>query len=198
LAHGLKVLHDRAQVVHGDIKPDNVVVSSDSGRFVFIDFGSAWKVEQTVLRNPGDGVSAVYSAPELQSAARFADFRADHFSLSVILYELLTFEIPYGQLGGKAGRADLAHPRLKPPSDLKSDRSRLPTVVWNAIDRLLLRSLALDPDRRYPTPEAWLDEFDSIDLDIRRPPTLTPLNDRLTRIVSWLLQSFADKEATSP
>jgi serine/threonine protein kinase len=198
LAHGLRSLHTAKQIIHGDIKPENIVLSTDSGRLSLIDFGSAWQVERSLQRDCGDGVSQVYSAPELLNRASRVDWRADQFSLSVILYELLTFKIPYGGLGGKAGRKELsfaALPGLTPPSELNSDRSRLPAVVWQGIDRIVLRGLALDPEQRYPTPEAWLDEFDSVDLEIRRPQPLSSLNDRLTKMVSWFMQRLGASEA---
>jgi serine/threonine-protein kinase len=193
LAHGLRSLHTANQIIHGDIKPDNIVLSTDSGRWSLIDYGSAWQVQDTRHRISGDGVSPSYSAPELQDRAGHVDWRADQFSLSVILYELLTLKIPYGGLGGKAGRSELSAtkiPGLIPPSELKSDK--LPTIVWQGIDRIVTRGLSLHRELRYPTPEAWLDDLDCVDLDIRRPRTLAPLNDRLTKVVSWLMQRFQE------
>ena len=189
LAHGLKRRHTGQQIVHGDIKPENLLVTRDPGRFVLIDFGSAWKITRCSSRTVGDGISPLYAAPELQTPQAYVDFRCDQFSLSMVLYQLLTFQIPYGHLGGKAGRPESmarADPRLRPPSELSPERQRLPTVVWQGIDRVVTRGLALDPDDRYPTPEAWLDDLDKVHLDFQRPPTLSPLNDRLTRVVSWL------------
>lgn len=189
LAHGLRRRHAGQQIVHGDIKPANLIVTRDPGRFVLIDFGSAWDIANTVGRAEGDGISPLYAAPELQTAEAYVNFRCDQFSLSVVLYQLLTFQIPYNHLGGKAGRPESMAgeaPRLRPPSELSPDRQRLPTVVWQGIDRVVMRGLALDPNDRYPTPEAWLDDLDKVQLDFQRPPTLSPLNDRLTRVVSWL------------
>jgi serine/threonine protein kinase len=200
LAHGLRALHTSGQIVHGDVKPDNIVLATESGHWSLIDFGSAWQSEATLRRDSGDGTTPVYSAPELQHRASHVDWRVDQFSLSVILYELLTFQIPYGGLGGKAGRGELSSatiPRLKPPSELKPDRSRLPALVWQGIDRIVVRGLSLNPDLRYPTPEAWLNDFDIVDLDIRRPQALSPLNDRLTTLVSWLMNSVQRNKAIS-
>jgi serine/threonine protein kinase len=189
LAHALRVFHNRQQLIHGDIKPDNLIVAADSGRFVLIDFGSAWAVEHTCRRDPGNGCTPAYGAPELHRDSAAADFRADIFSVSVVLYELLTLRLPYDGLGGKAGLPAFAcqmRDLLQPPSHFSPARYHLPTIVWQGIDRLVMRGLALHPQDRHPTPEAWLNDLDQIDLDIKRPQTLSPLNDHLTRLIGWL------------
>lgn len=189
LAHGLRTFHNRQQLIHADIKPDNLIVATDSGRFVLIDFGSAWAVEHTCRRDPGNGSTPTYGAPELQCDGAPADFRADIFSVSTIFYELLTLRPPYDGLGGKAGLpAFVGQMRqlLQPPSELSPARYQLPSVVWQGIDRVVMRGLALDPQDRFPTPEAWLNDLDQVDLDIKRPQSLSPLNDCLTRVIGWL------------
>jgi serine/threonine protein kinase len=193
LAHALRMFHNRQQLVHGDIKPENLIVAPDSGRLVLIDFGSGWAVEHACRRDPGDGISPAYAAPELQCGAASPDFRADIFSVSAILYELLTIQLPYDNLGGKAGRPALVKQMrrfLDRPSQHSPFREQLPSVIWQGIDRVVMRGLALDPEERYPTPEAWLNELDAVDLDIKRPQTLSPLNAHLTRLVAWVAATF--------
>lgn len=188
LAHGLSRRHRNQQIVHGDIKPQNLIVSTDPGRFMLIDYGSAWCVERTAARNIGDGANAVYAAPELQNGQAFVDFRCDQFSMSVILFQLITFQIPYEELGGKAGRPEFLPgmaKRLQPPGELSPHRSLIPNIVWRGINRIVARGLALNPNDRYPTPEAWLDDLDAVYLDVQRPPTISPVYDRMTRVVSW-------------
>ena len=161
LAHGLSRWHRQRQIVHGDIRPQNVIVSRDPGRFTLIDFGSAWCAERTAIRDIGDGISSVYGAPELQNGQEFVDFRCDQFSISVIFYELIAFQVPYDGLGGKAGRPEFCkgtHFRLEPPSHLSPHRAAMPGSLWAGIDRVVMRGLALDPDQRYPTPHEWLDD----------------------------------------
>ena len=154
-----------------------------------IDFGSAWAVERTTAKEEGDGISKAYAAPELQSPNAVADFRSDQFSASVVLYELLTLERPYDQLGGQAGRPELAESmkdKLVPPSRLSPDRRRLPRDIWTGVDRVVTTGLALDPDGRYPTCDAWLQEFNRVYATMQPRPQLSPLNSRLTRVVDWL------------
>ena len=65
LAHGLSQMHRHRRIFHGDIKPANLVLANEPNRLVMIDFGTAWMAERTTRRDPGDGTSRYYSAPEL-------------------------------------------------------------------------------------------------------------------------------------
>jgi serine/threonine protein kinase len=186
LAHGLAQLHRRHAIVHGDLKPANLILASAPSRLVMIDFGSAWGAEWTTTKAEGDGISRAYAAPELQSPGKPVDFRSDQFSASVVLYELLTLERPYDRLGGQAGRPEMAGRmagKLIPPSRLSPDRYGLPRDLWAAIDEVILTGLALQPDDRYPTCSVWLQEFDRVYTAMRPASALSPLNARLTRVV---------------
>lgn len=189
LAHGLAHLHRRRAIVHGDIKPANLILTPRQTRLVMIDFGNAWGIERTAAREEGDGLSRAYASPELQSGNGLLDWRADQFSASAVLYELLTLERPYDALGGQAGLpqyADRMKDKLVPPSRMSPDRGRLPREVWKGIDRVVTTGLSLEPDGRYPTPAEWLDALDRVRSTMRPQSRITPLNSRLTRVVTWL------------
>ena len=170
LAHGLRQLHHKKNFVHGDVCPDNLVLCRAPNRLVLIDFGAAWRVEQTRARVEGDGIQRFYASPEQLQQKPFVDFRSDQFSASLVLYQMLTGELPYGGLGGKAGldehhAASLAESWI-PPSQKSGDRDRLPRWLWSSIDRVAKRGLALDPARRYQNAKEWLREIDSIHLEM--------------------------------
>lgn len=175
LVRNLRWWHQGHQIVHGDIKLENLVVTRNPGRFVLIDFGSAWRIEQTRWRDFGDGASRAYAAPELIADYRRAEFRSDQFSVSVVFYQLLTLKLPS------------ATAPIQPPSELSPDRHRLPPAVWGGIDRLVMRGLAPAPDDRYPTPEAWLNDFDTVQMELKKPRRASPLNERLTQVIHWLV-----------
>lgn len=165
LAHGLAHLHVKTNVVHGDIKPANIILEKDPTRFVLIDFGSSWPSERAARKSPGDGISLPYAAPEQLISGAVPDFRSDIFSLSVVFYELLTLEIPYDGAGGQAGlpenRADFSD-KCRPPTQLITDGHLLPAGCIPALDRLLKRGLALEPNERFSDRSDWLRAMDDL------------------------------------
>lgn len=165
LAHGLAHLHVKMNIVHGDVKPANIVLEKDPTRLVLIDFGSAWPCERASRKLPGDGITIPYAAPEQLFSGAVPDFRSDIFSLSVVFYELLTLEIPYDGAGGQAGlpenRADFSE-KHRPPSQLITDGHLLPAGCIPALDRLLERGLALDPNGRFSDRSDWLRAMDDL------------------------------------
>ena len=188
LANAVSKLHHKQQVAHGDIQPSNVIITSHPSRLVLIDFGSAWTTQTTVDRPEGDGYNLCYTAPELQSGLPTIGFLADQFSVSVLLYELLTGKTPYGGLGGKAGRPTFAsktRDSLIPPSATSPGVRDLPRSLRESVDRLTIRGLALDPNQRYPQRHAWLDDLYQVSTQFRLPPRLTPGEEFLTRVIQW-------------
>lgn len=191
LAQGVCKLHHRPQVAHGDIQPANVVITSHTSRLVLIDFGSAWTMQTTAFRVDGDGHHRCYAAPELQRPGVADGFLADQFSVSVLLYELLTQQLPYGGLGGKAGRPEFcgkAADALSPPSHSSALCKNLPQSLRDGIDRVTLRGLALDPAQRYPDRHPWLDDLFEVSARFRLSPELPPIESALTRVIQWFVQ----------
>ena len=172
LAHGLRQLHHKKNAVHGDIRPENLVLCREPNRLVLIDFGSAWRAEVTTRRVPGDGINEFYSAPEQLQQKPFVDFRTDQFAASAILYELLTLERPYRGLGGKAGLDEHYRRSMEktfvPPSHRSWDRDRLPRRIWKQLDRLVHRGLQLGADDRFPNARDWLDAIELVQLELQR------------------------------
>lgn len=170
LFHGVGHFHHDAHSVHGDIKPANVVLEPKPTQFTLIDFGSAWPVERTTRREPGDGISAPYAAPEQILDNAPVDFRADYFSLGVLGYELLTLEIPFDGVGGRAGLPNLRDAfagKCPPPSALILDRDRIPQAAVAALDRFFARCLALDPNGRFENRTACLAAVDELAQEFR-------------------------------
>jgi len=177
LGHGLRQLHLHAQVVHGDLKPQNLLITRKPSRLGMIDFGSAWTTEQARYRLEGDGLSPIYAAPEMLSDSPRINTQADQFSATLILYQLLTGTIPFSSLGGQAGRPGYREEfdgTLVPPSTLAASEHRLPLAIWKKLDALVLRGLQFDPDERFPHTSAWLDALDDIFFQMevarREPP----------------------------
>jgi formylglycine-generating enzyme required for sulfatase activity len=85
-------------IVHRDIKPENIWLSADQETTVkLMDFGIARSVTSADLTRTGISLGTpYYLAPEQWVSAKHVDWRADQYSLGVVLYELLTDRVPMG------------------------------------------------------------------------------------------------------
>lgn len=99
IARGLRAMH-RLEMIHQDLKPDNILIDLNN-TLKIIDFGStriAGLLEiQSVLQHNHIVGTASYSAPEYFKGARGTN-RSDIFSLGVIAYEMLTGQLPFGEV----------------------------------------------------------------------------------------------------
>ena len=191
LAHGLSHYHRRANLVHGDVSPANIIVTAGTKNLVLIDFGSAWPMEQSARKEAGDGFTPHYAAPERLARHAAEDFRADVFSLAVVAYELLTLEIPFDGAGGRAGVPETNASfsgSFVPPSQLVAQQARLPAAALRELDDLFRASLALHPDGRHATGREWLAAWDAAHLSLQKGSRLSLLEaqilDGIERVVS--------------
>src|SRR5208283_4094136 len=136
LAETLVYMHGEG-VVHRDLKPENVLVTGD-GVLKIMDFGIA--LDQSARRLTWSGLSSTigtpdYMAPE-QVSGRRGDVRTDIYSLGVILYEMLTGEMPfqssnvYNMMRAKTTEDPQPLRKLRPDLDPK-----LEEIILHAIER---------------------------------------------------------------
>ena len=165
LIHAVGVLHRHCRVIHGDIKPANLILPSDRESIFLIDFGSSWQIEDTRVRHVGDGCDPYYAAPELFHESPIVDERADHFSIGVVLFQMLTEKLPYEGLGGRAGeavyRSEFEGSREQ-VSKTSPELMHIPHTIREAIDELLSQALCLNPDGRFTSTSQFADRIDSI------------------------------------
>ncbi len=146
LAHS----HD---VVHRDIKPANIVAHEYQGgqrAYKLVDFGIAnlrQTADETRLTATHQFVGTVSYAPPEQLSGRAVDARADVYSLSAVVFEMLSGRLPFAGSGDFLAivSAQLAGPAPR----LRTLRPELPS--W--IDDVLARGLAKDPDDRWRSVE---------------------------------------------
>lgn len=153
---GIRAFH-RKDVLHQDIKPDNIIYAGNSIKI--IDFGSCQaagisEIETRISRQSALGTRD-YCAPEYLLNAPTST-RSDQFSLAVLLYELLTGRLPFGEAYHKCqSERDFARLNYVPAYQIN------PLVpVW--LDGAIQKALNFDPVKRYTA----LSEFAR---DIKKP-----------------------------
>ena len=137
IASGLAAAH-RAGVIHGDVKPDNIIL--DGERAVLTDFGVA---SLALGAAPTFAGTPAYMAPELLTG-RSADRRIDTYSFGVLAYELLAGRRPFEIDSVRAALAAADHRAPCPPLPSQVADAE----VCEALDAVIRRAVALDPARR--------------------------------------------------
>ena len=139
-AQGLRAAHQKA-IVHRDIKPANLMLT-DEGQVKIMDFGLAHVAAQTKLTKTGTSLGTVaYMAPE-QAQGEDADKRADVWSLGVVLYEMVTGQLPFK---GDYEQVVAYNVLNEEPEPITALRAGLPMEL----EFIVGKALAKDRDERY-------------------------------------------------
>jgi serine/threonine-protein kinase len=143
VGEGLACAHEHG-VVHRDVKPQNVLLNGD-GQAKVTDFGIARSLDvDRGMTQTGTVIgTSNYIAPE-QASGRGVDERTDIYSLGVVLFELLTGDVPFP--GENFVAVAMRHVHEEPPSVLEV-RPDVPLRVAHLVER----ALAKDPDERFPS-----------------------------------------------
>lgn len=152
-----------SRLVHRDIKPANILLSEDD-RVMVADFGIAKLAEGADHTQEGTMLgTAKYLAPE-QVDGRPVDARTDVYALGVVLYEMLCGRPPFAADTDVATALARLHADPPRPRQIKADIPR-------ALDELVMRALARDPDGRYATAAELRAALQSADLGAPDPVT---------------------------
>src|ERR671932_1033373 len=143
----LEQIH-RANIIHKDINPSNIVYNPQTKQLKIIDFGISTQLsrETPILKNPGvmEGTLAYISPDQTGRLRRTLDYRADFYPLGVTFYELLTGKLPFETedalelVHGHIARQPLSPQEIKP---------EIPLIISKIVSKLM----AKNAENRYQT-----------------------------------------------
>ncbi len=157
LIAGLRAFH-RLDMLHQDIKPGNILLTDD-GVLKIIDFGSTKIAGIADIATPVERKTLLgtkhYTAPEYLLGESGSPL-SDQFSLGVLVYQLLTGRLPYGEAYAKVSHSQQLN-RLKYQA-----LTEFQTTIPHWVDKAIRRAVQFNPQRRYEV----LSEFE---VDIKKP-----------------------------
>lgn len=140
ISQGLAVAH-QAGIIHRDIKPQNILMGKD-GRVRICDFGLAKAKRDVTLTQAGSTLGTIaYMSPE-QAQGKEADHRSDIFSFGVVLYEMITGQLPFKGEHDAAVINSIVNETPEPLARYKSD-------VQHGLQRIVEKAMEKDRELRY-------------------------------------------------
>ncbi len=151
-------------IIHMDIKPENILLSQ-TGQVKVADFGLSIAEDFWSLRSPKSRAGTpFYMSPE-QIRGKALDIRTDIYSLGLVIYELLTGDLPYKKQDRELYMKMVISKKTKP-----APPSYVEKKIPRQLDEVTLRALEKDPADRYQTIAEMI-------LDLQRlPPVLKQLS----------------------
>ena len=140
VAMGLEAAHNR-NIVHRDIKPQNIIISTD-GKVKVTDYGIARAASSNTISTNAMG-SVHYSSPE-QVRGGYSDYKSDIYSLGITMYEMVTGMVPFDGDTTVAIAIKHLQEEMIPPSEITPD---LP----HSLEEIIMKCTQKSPDRRYST-----------------------------------------------
>ena len=141
-------------IIHRDIKPQNILMDGE-GNVKITDFGIAITLSATSFTQTNSVLGTVhYLSPE-QARGGTATNRSDIYALGIVLYELLTGELPFS--GESAVSIALKHLQTETPSIRATD-----ATIPQSLENVVLKATAKDPAHRYATVEGMQKDLETV------------------------------------
>ena len=153
IAEGLNKAHDQG-IVHRDIKPANILISSD-GVVKIVDFGLAKLAGQTKLTKTGSTLGTVSNMSPEQAKGRDVDNRTDIWSLGVVLYEMITGQLPFK---GDYEQAVVYSIVNEEPEFI----TKLRTDTPSGLEKIVEKAISKNADKRFQSMEDMKSELQKL------------------------------------
>lgn len=162
IASALKQAHDHA-IVHCDVKSQNILIDT-KGVAKITDFGIARAFGQPSESEERGVIGSVYYLSPEQAAGKPVTAQSDLYSLCVVLFEMLTGQLPYdGDTPAEVARQHLTSPT---PSARRYD----PEIPYD-LDAIVTKALAKNPLLRYKTDDDFLSDLRRVETRLRKAET---------------------------
>ncbi len=185
ICSGLAEAHSLG-VVHRDLKPNNIMIDR-GGNAKIMDFGIARAVKGKSITDAGVMIGTPeYMSPE-QVEAKEVDQRSDIYSLGIILYEMVTGQLPFE--ADTPFAVGVKH-KSEPPKPPKEFNPQIP----DDLNRVILKCLAKEKQGRYQSAKELRSELENIEKGIpttdRVSPKKKPLTSREITVTFGLKKLF--------
>ena len=155
--YGVRDLHntiiENEGIIHRDLKPDNIMID-DSLNVKIIDYGLSKIIDFSSITSTGTQIgSPLYMSPEQLKDSKHIDYRADIYALGIILYEMLTKNIPYKASTLPELLMKILNEPIIPPKQYNPS-------ISDGVENIIFKATAKEPFARFQTVDEFIDAFD--------------------------------------
>ena len=153
---GVRELHntiiENEGIIHRDLKPDNIMID-DELNVKIIDYGLSKIIDFSSITSTGTQIgSPLYMAPEQLRDSKHIDYRVDIYALGIILYEMLTKNIPYKATTLPELLLKILNDTIIPPRQYNSS-------ISDGLENIIFKATAKEPFARFQTIDEFIEAF---------------------------------------